>query len=203
MYNIKICVIGFTEVGKSSLLRRLKNDEFSESIQSTLGCEYFNMEFQYNGTPVDVQLWDSCGQKKYMPIIPQVFKGMHGVMLVYDISNQKSYDMLEEYIKIMYASGNENCVAILIGNKCDKIDRVISTEKAKQYSEQHNFAFMETSAKTAYNVKSAFSILVNVICKSIVSEPKIDKEIKQNTLGKAIKLEDNTKKPEPAKKGCC
>jgi small GTP-binding protein len=138
-YSFKICVVGGGDVGKTSLLKRLKSDEFSDTMQSTLGCEYFNMEFNYNGIPINVQLWDSSGQKKFIPIIPQIFKGMHGVMLVYDITNQKSFELLSQYINVMKTSGNANSVAMLIGNKVDKVvNREISTEKATLFAEQNS-----------------------------------------------------------------
>jgi len=138
IYNLKIGVIGAGNVGKSCLLRRLKDNEFNEIMNATMGFEYYNMEFDYNGKKVNAQLWDSTGQKKYMPIVPQIFKGMHGVMLVYDVTRNTSFQELNEYIKLFRSAASDSCVGMMIGNKIDLVvKREISTEKGTRFAEDN------------------------------------------------------------------
>ena len=136
--TLKIGVIGGQRVGKSCLLKRLKDDEFSEHTVASLGFEYFDMEFDYNGKKVNAQLWDSYGQPKFMPIVSQIFKGMHGIMLVYDVTSNASFEELKEFIKMFRSSASNLCVGMMIGNKIDlALKREISTEKGTQFAEDN------------------------------------------------------------------
>ena len=87
-----------------------------------------------------------------------------GVLFTYDISNEESFDDLEEWYNF-YKSQNKKVAGLLIGNKCDG-ERIVNQEKAENFAEEHGLKYIETSAKLDKNIKKAIVYLLEEIIKS-------------------------------------
>ena len=126
-----------------------------------------------NGRMVKLQLWDTAGQERFRAVTHSYYKGAHGVILVYDITNEETFDSLQSYWKEevdKYAP--ENAVWIVVGNKCDmEPKRQVSMEDGQGFAEEIGALFMEASAKEATNVNRAFLSVAESILKMIKSGP--------------------------------
>jgi small GTP-binding protein len=156
-HNFKFLVIGPSGVGKTSLLRRLIDDEFSPSFTPTIGCEYLSTMMEIDGQPVKLQIWDTAGQERFRAIAKSYFRHAVGVLLVYDITDRASFDDLLFWLNDVHALSDPNAVITLIGNKLDLAgQRAVTTSEAQTFASNHQMTYLETSAKGGDNVNEAF-----------------------------------------------
>ena len=163
-YLFKLLLIGDSGVGKSCLLLRFTDDTYTESGFSTIGVDFKIRTIELDGQIIKLQIWDTAGAERFRSITSAwtgLYRGAHGIILVYDVTNQKSFNNIkEEWVKEIdrYTSGDVN--KLLVGNKCDLTDeKVVDFTSAKEYADQLDIPFLETSAKNATNVEEAFMIM--------------------------------------------
>mmetsp|Transcript_17240 Transcript_17240/g.42367 ORF Transcript_17240/g.42367 Transcript_17240/m.42367 type:complete len:348 (+) Transcript_17240:1-1044(+) len=162
-YNttFKLLCVGDAGVGKTCLITRFVEDTYSENNKSTIGVDFKTMTLDMDSRPVNLQLWDTAGQERFRSLTAAYYRGAHGVVLVYDVTDQQTFDNLIVWLKDVDNYCGEEAVRLLIGNKSDEESmRVVSGEVASEFAQEHNLLFMEASAKTATNVKAAFRLLV-------------------------------------------
>eukprot|EP00448_Togula_jolla_P000506 CAMPEP_0170594726 /NCGR_PEP_ID=MMETSP0224-20130122/14159_1 /TAXON_ID=285029 /ORGANISM="Togula jolla, Strain CCCM 725" /LENGTH=238 /DNA_ID=CAMNT_0010918813 /DNA_START=49 /DNA_END=762 /DNA_ORIENTATION=+ len=156
----KLVLIGDSGAGKSCLLLRFADDAFTDSYITTIG-----VDFRFKTIPVDkktikLQIWDTAGQERFRTITSAYYRGADGIIMVYDICDRESFAHVDEWLNEVNRYVNESTCKILIGNKCDlSAERQVSTEEAKKKAEDLGIAFIETSAKDATNVDSAFQMM--------------------------------------------
>jgi small GTP-binding protein len=160
----KVVIIGDSGVGKSNLMTRYTQNEFSNDTPSTIGVEFMTKTVKVDARDVKVQIWDTAGQERFRAISRSIYHGAKGAMLVYDITNQQSFDNLSMWYQELKAHVHASTVLFLIGNKCD-LDhmRVVKKETADRFAREHNMSFMETSAREKINVDRAFEFLVKTM----------------------------------------
>lgn len=157
----KIVLIGDTSVGKTNILTKYLSDEFDPESKATVGVEFGTKNFKIENNIVKVQIWDTAGQERYRSITNAYYKGAKGSLLIYDITNKKSFENLEKWISDIKTNGDDNISIILVGNKSDlENKRVISIEEGKNKAKLYKFAFMETSALNGNNIEKAFNELI-------------------------------------------
>ena len=157
----KIVLIGDTSVGKTNILTKYLSDEFDPESKATVGVEFGTKNFKLENNIVKVQIWDTAGQERYRSITNAYYKGAKGSLLIYDITNKKSFENLEKWISDIKTNGDDNIPIILVGNKSDlENKRVISIEEGKNKAKLYKFAFMETSALNGNNIEKAFNELI-------------------------------------------
>ena len=163
----KIVLIGNTSVGKTNILSKYLTDQFDPDSKATVGVEFGTKNFKIENNIVKVQIWDTAGQERYRSITNAYYKGAKGSLLVYDITNKKSFDDLDKWILDLKTNGDDNLSLILLGNKSDLEDkRVISTEEGKNKAEFYKSSFLETSALNGNNIEKAFSELIMDVYKN-------------------------------------
>ena len=161
-YLFKLLLIGNSAVGKSSLLLRFSDNIFNESFLPTIGVDFKIRTFDLNTKTVKLQIWDTAGQERFKTITSSYYKGAHGIILVYDITDRQSFKDIENWLAEVERHANENVVKLLVGNKCDlESARQVSTEEGKEFAESLGIKFLETSAKETTNVDKAFFTLSN------------------------------------------
>lgn len=171
--RFRLLLLGDSAVGKSSLILRWTQDTFSPSLASTVGVTFKSKKVQYCGEWIQVQVWDTAGQENFHKITTSYYRNAQGIMLVYDVSEPKSLESVEYWIKSIKANASEAVHIALIGNKIDLRDDVkdgkpcIDTEKGKEVAASFNVPFYETSAKDSLNVDDAFMTLIAEISQSI------------------------------------
>ena len=142
-----------------------------------------------------LQIWDTAGQERFRSIQASYYKGANGILVVYDITDRKSFDNLNSWLIEIEKNGNRNVYKLLIGNKSDLEDlRKVSKEEGKEFAQINGMEFFETSAKENYQVQDAFVQLTrNVIKSKDKSLDKNDKNIKLD-MGKSNDLSIKKKK---------
>ena len=98
-YVFKILLIGNSAVGKSSLLMRFAEDIFSENFLPTIGVDFKIRTFEAAGSKVKLQMWDTAGQQKFKTITSAYYRGAQGILLVYDITDKKSFTDLQQWLE--------------------------------------------------------------------------------------------------------
>ena len=159
----KVVVIGDSGVGKTNIVSRFTDDIFDFDTKNTIGVEFRTRMTKYNDTQVKLQIWDTAGQERYRAITTAYYRGAKGVLVVYDVTNEKSFSHLTRWLEeVDNYMTNPNI--IIIGNKSDlKEQRTVKTQDAIDFAKHHNCAFMETSALTDNNIEEAFDYMTNVI----------------------------------------
>ncbi|CAL5978584.1 Rab1a [Hexamita inflata] len=195
-YLFKVLIIGDSNVGKSSLLVRFADNSFYTEYISTIGVDYRikTLKVPHEGSTVSVKLqcWDTAGQEKFDNIVQSYYRGSHGIMLVFDVTNRESFDSLQKWLtKAETCAGNE-VVKLLIGAKTDLEGRQVSADEAKNYASSVGLKYVETSAKESLNVTESFEQLA----KDMLS--------KTGPGQQRINAGPNIIKPvEKKSKGCC
>mmetsp|Transcript_10780 Transcript_10780/g.24161 ORF Transcript_10780/g.24161 Transcript_10780/m.24161 type:complete len:210 (-) Transcript_10780:236-865(-) len=145
-------------VGKSCLLLQFTDKRFQPVHDLTIGVEFgARMITVQNETQVKLQIWDTAGQESFRSITRSYYRGAAGALLVYDITRRDTFQHLGRWLEEAKQHAQPNMVILLIGNKNDlEHRRAVSTEEGKAFADANGLLFMETSAKTAYNVEQAF-----------------------------------------------
>jgi len=161
---LKVVLIGDSGVGKSNLLSRYTRNEFNLESKSTIGVEFATRSIKIDGKQVKAQIWDTAGQERFRTITTAYYRGAMGILLVYDITNEKSFDNIKTWIQNIKQHASEDVEKMILGNKCDMEDkRHISTEQGQRLAAEHGVEFMETSAKSNINVEEAFVMIARKI----------------------------------------
>ncbi|KAK1797494.1 hypothetical protein P4O66_008345 [Electrophorus voltai] len=194
-YLFKLLLIGDSGVGKSCLLLRFADDTYTESYISTIGVDFKIRTIELDGKTIKLQIWDTAGQERFRTITSSYYRGAHGIIVVYDVTDQESYNNVKQWLQEIDRYASENVNKLLVGNKCDlttkKVVDYTTAKQAKDFAGARNpemeysdlitpvffsqakreFAdslaipFLETSAKNATNVEQAFMTMAAEIKK--------------------------------------
>lgn len=155
--QFKFIVIGCSGAGKTSILRRLVDGKFIKDNQSTVGIEYFTYITTIDGRTVKMMIWDTAGQERFYTIAKAYFRSALGVILVFDITDRKSFDQLPRWLRDARTEADPHCSVMLVGNKSDlSAERNVSNEEAQAFANTHELKYIETSAKDGENIQECF-----------------------------------------------
>ena len=154
---IKLLILGDISVGKSNFLFRFIEDKYIVDHLPTIGFDYKSKIITLSDkSVVKLQIWDTMGQEQFMSINKSLLQKVHGIILLYDITDMGSFEHLDNWFKVI-REVNENANVILVANKCDMDDkRLISEEEGNKLATENNISFVEASAKENINVTETF-----------------------------------------------
>ena len=161
-YLYKVIFIGDSDTGKSSLSQRIAHDSFNPTYIDTIGVHFFIKYIKISGKIIKLQMWDTAGADRFRSITKSYYRGSNIIFLVYDVTNLNSFKNIKNWMKDIEDFNKEKVYIVLVGNKCDSLDRVITEEEGINLAKEHNIDFLETSAK---NDKNIFELLYNRINK--------------------------------------
>ncbi|XP_030075862.1 ras-related protein Rab-39B-like [Microcaecilia unicolor] len=172
-YQFRLTLLGDSTVGKTSLVKRYTEGQFSSGLPSTVGVEYYIRMLQVEpGVRVKLQIWDTAGQERFRSMTRSFYRNIIGIMLVFDKSNRKSFEHVENW----YREANEynfSCkvVFMLIGHKSDlETESVVPRGEAEAFASSLGMAYFETSAQNNSNVDAAFEFLMHQIYSGLCAE---------------------------------
>jgi len=155
-YFFKILLIGDSGVGKSCLLLRFADDSWTDTHISTIG-DFKIKTLNIDGKTIKLQIWDTAGQERFRTITSSYYRGAQGIILVYDCTDQESFNNVKQWMGEIDRYACENVNKLLVGNKTDLVnEKVVDTQTAKAFAESMSIPFIETSAKNATNVEQCF-----------------------------------------------
>jgi small GTP-binding protein len=191
---VKLLLIGESAVGKSCLLLRFAENKFQESFLSTIGIDFKVRHVEINDTKVKLQIWDTAGQEKFRTITKAYYRGAHGIMLVFDVTNVDTFTQTRQWINSIHENVTDPVAIILIGNKVDMEGRKVTKEQAQALADEFKVEYFETSAKDGSNVESTFFHLATVI----LNDKQMMTQLKLPT---AVPVGRGSKSTQ--EKGCC
>ena len=192
---IKLALIGEASTGKTSISKCYINGPLQneEEYKVTVALDFFTKILECENNLIKLQIWDTAGQERYQSLTSGYLKGVHGCIIVFDVTNRKSFEKISHWIQL-YKNFNEykNNI-IIVGNKIDKPKRVVNKDEAENYCNQLGIKYFETSALTGVNIFIIFQTIAFQILNSDEIELIREKKI--------IKINDFNEKVE--KVSCC
>lgn len=179
----KILILGDSKVGKSCFLTRYADKTFQEDYLSTIGMDYKIKNYELeNGDIIKLYIWDTAGQDRFRSITSNYYKGADGIILIYDITKQETFNNVRNWITSIKEEAPAKVVLILVGNKVDdEKNRAVPQSEGEKIADEYNLPFLECSAKSDINVTETFDVLVKKIVE-INPKNKQGQKLQQNRI---------------------
>ena len=146
--TIKTILIGNSGVGKTNLINTSIGEEFNEKENCTTGGSFVQKKITINNKNYILNLWDTAGQENYKSITKIFLKKSLIVIFVYDITDKKSFEDLELWIKLCKEMIDNNYICGIVGNKTDLYSKEqVSEEDAQKFADSKGMKFKLVSAK--------------------------------------------------------
>ena len=197
--SFKILLLGDSEVGKTSFMTRYLDDNYMSNTLVSVGIDSRIKTFERNNKTVYLRIFDTAGQERFRSIVKNYYKGADGILLMYDVTNLKSFKAIKTWVESIKENMDINEIGlIIIGNKIDLPDKVVGDEEKKEIENLLNTQIIEASAKENINVNEIFDKIVD-----IMMEKKLGKVKKENIVNDTIKIDKNKIKNNKKKAHCC
>ena len=147
--GIKVILLGESFVGKTSLIKVSIGEKFSSIEATTISSNFSVKTFDYKGKKYNFNLWDTIGEEKYRSLTKIFFTDAKIVILVYDITDKKSFGQLGYwYEQVTDSLNDQDFILAIVGNKKDLCGREqITQDQGKTFAEEKKAKFKLTSAK--------------------------------------------------------
>jgi small GTP-binding protein len=180
---IKIMILGNYSVGKTSFLIRFTKNKFDETYLATIGIDYIYRIINIENKLYKLMFYDTAGEEKYKSIPKNHIKNVQGIILMYDITNKKSFDSIIDWISDVKEIKGENFPMILVGNKIDLNEsREVTEEMGYELAEKNQIEFFETSNKDGTNIQEAgLEIVYKILSETKVNNSRIERIGTANT----------------------
>lgn len=180
-YLMKLIIIGDSGVGKTCLLTRFADDKFTPSHISTIGIDFVIKMMKVEDITVKLQIWDTAGQDRFRTITQSYYKNAMGVILVYDCTNENTFNNVRNWMKQLETHANPDVIRVLVGNKSDSSNIKVNAASGQALADEFGIKFFETSAKDKLNVEETFEHLVKEIMSKTKPTVNEDKGLKLKT----------------------
>ncbi|KAG0672126.1 GTP-binding protein of the rab, partial [Pichia californica] len=155
-----LLLIGDSGVGKSCLLLRFAENTYTQDYISTIGVDFKIRTIELDGKTIKLQIWDTAGQERFRTITSSYYRGAHGIIIVYDVTDQESFNNVNQWLQEIDRYATSSVQKLLVGNKCDLTDKkVVDYAVAKEFADSRGIQLLETSAADSTNVEQAFILM--------------------------------------------
>ena len=181
----KILLLGDSSVGKTCFLMRYTDNTFQDIHMSTIGLDYKLKNVQLeDGKMVKIQVWDTAGQDRFRSITKNYYKGAHGIILIYDVTENKSFENVKNWMNQIKEEVSNRVTIVLVGNKIDDEEhRKITTEQGESMAKEFDIMFFECSAKTGENIDGIFNNLVKKVVENFAKTAESGQKLKKKKAG--------------------
>ncbi len=189
-YIAKVTVIGDSRSGKTSIIKRYQDNEFSNDPKTTIGVDFTIKEV--DGTPtcpskLKLQIWDTAGQERFTSVVKLYFRSSYTIVIVFDLTNKDSFDNITKWIKTVRRE-YEPELFLVIGNKSD-LAPVITQEfihdTLSAITPEFEYQYLETSAKKNHNIDKIFTTIIDHLRNTLTTTPP---SLKNPTSLRQVKL---------------
>ncbi|XP_015116076.1 ras-related protein Rab-21 [Diachasma alloeum] len=205
-YNFKVVLLGEGCVGKTSAVLRYVEDKFNDEHLTTLQASFLTKKLNIDGKRVNLAIWDTAGQEKFHALGPIYYRMSNGAILVYDITDENSFQMVKNWVKELKKMLGSDICLVIAGNKVDlEKDRSVSFEEADRYAKQVGAAHFHTSAKQNRNIEEMFLDLT----RRMIAHADETEQLKTNlnrtssTRRNVVVVEDEAEQTQTTKSSCC
>jgi len=192
--EVKVCIIGDTDVGKTSLSTRYCHGEFPNNSTPTIGASFLQRRVFVDNCEISLQIWDTAGQERFRSMAPMYYRGAKAAICVFDVTNEETLKRVNTWVKDLRAHADPNVVICLAGNKCDK-SPTFDLSQCESYAKALGALYFKTSAMTGEGVQEIFETLSRRVAEVYRGNRVVTKE------SETLKLANASKRQEPA--GCC
>jgi len=167
-FLFKIVVLGEGAVGKTAIVTRFSHGFFRTDYKTTIGSQFAvkNVEIvksEREKVTVKLQIWDVAGQSRFQILRPMYYRGSSGGILVYDVTRRRTFIVLEEWLEELHKALGKDIPLILVANKTDLPDRIVEPSEGREFADNHNMPYVESSAKTGEGIIDIFEQLARVL----------------------------------------
>lgn len=159
-YMFKIIMLGNIAVGKTCILSFFTDNQFRSEYTCTIGCDFKTKTIipkNSSNIKVDMQIWDTSGEERHRSITKQYYRDAAGIVLVFDVTNEKSFSDIVTWIEEIKTNSKPKCCIVLVGNKTDlDSQRVVNQERAERFAKTYQIPYYETSAKTGTCIEDIY-----------------------------------------------
>lgn len=158
---VKVILLGDAGVGKTTLICKYTGKPINE--KASVGAEIFNKMTDVDGKQVNFNFWDTAGQEKFNSLGVAFFRGCNACVLVYDVTNRKSFDALakwkREFLEHAAPRDAENFPIFVVGNKSDlSNERMVGVEDAESWARANTkMGYFETSGLNGTGLDALFA----------------------------------------------
>ena len=142
---------------------RFTKNIFNDEVVSSIGVDFKSKDIISGDKKIKLQIWDTAGHERYRTITQSYYRGAHTIVTVFDLTNRESFLHVQKWLEEINKFAKENVLKFIIGNKADLIkDRKVSYDEAKSLSQKFKIPYLETSAKSSFNVNEFFEIAASI-----------------------------------------
>ena len=203
MDRIKLILVGDESVGKTSIITQFSEKQFTNDYIPTIGSDKIIKEIEIKGEKLKVEIWDTVGQEQYRTVNKIFIKNAQIALIVYDITNRKSFENLNNWYNLIFEINKDSNVIVgVTANKTDLYEnQVVDSEEGKNFADEKKISFFETSAKDYESIENVFIQLSKFYINKV--QKIVEEEIeRRNSMG-LIKDDKNNRDNIKKKKGCC
>jgi Ras-related protein Rab-1A len=182
---IKALLIGDSNVGKTTIIGKYLDKNFSEKTLNTVGLDLKYANLNINNKKIKLQLWDTAGQEKFRSMTTSYYRGVNVIIIVFDVTSQISFEHVKDWMNNIKQFAKIGVMKVIVGNKIDlKDERIVTYVEGKNFAQSYNVKYFETSAITREGIVELFENICQDYSntnrkKSIDGNIKLD-EIKKN-----------------------
>ena len=164
--TLKFLTLGDSMVGKTSIVLRFVDNIFFDQTKSTIGVDFKTKIIKFGNKYIKIKVWDTAGQERFRTITRQYYKNAEGMILIFDGTEKKTFAQVGDWVTSMMENKQKDAKVILVGNKIDCEERVITKEQGEELAQKYQLPYYETSASTGQNVQKIVEALAEEILKS-------------------------------------
>uniref|UniRef100_A0A7E4V7Q8 Small GTP-binding protein n=1 Tax=Panagrellus redivivus TaxID=6233 RepID=A0A7E4V7Q8_PANRE len=194
-YKAKVVMVGNSGVGKTSIVVRMNGEGFDKKVSASLGASYIVIKGKHRQYDVNLLVWDTAGQERFRSMVPLYARGARAAILVYDITNRRSFEELTDWWKEIMNASEYVVSAIVVANKTDmEAARKVTREEGERFAIELGAIYCETSAKDGVGIGQAMQNAMDTVGAAMVRE-------KSGSLRSIIEF--GSSKGAAVKKRCC
>lgn len=155
-----IIIIGDSCTGKSSLMSRFVEDNFSILSVSTVGVDFKIKTIKHRDKFIKLKIFDTAGQERFRALTSGYYRNIDACILVYDVTSRSSFDNVEYWLRSFKEHATKSFIQVVVGNKIDR-PKIVDSTLAKELADEWDCKFFQTSAKENIGVEKLFTTLVD------------------------------------------